>query len=100
MSLICVILAVVQTDFAPLHHIHQTTGCGHQQVTASLQITNLLTDISSTIHHTRPHMRAIGKLGKKGALERLERAFIVFELGCSTDTLSHIKWFLTFLASS
>lgn len=45
-------LAIVQTNLASLHHINQTSRCGHQQVTASLQVPDLLANVSTTINHT------------------------------------------------
>ncbi len=48
-------LAIVQSDLAPLHHINQTSWCGHQQVTASLQVPDLLANIGAAIHHAGTH---------------------------------------------
>lgn len=48
-------LAIVQSDLAPLHHINQTSWCGHQQVTASLQFPDLLANISAAVHHAGTH---------------------------------------------
>lgn len=56
------LLAVVQTNFAPLHHVYQTARCGHEQVTASFQIPNLLAYISTSINDARTHFGAVGEL--------------------------------------
>lgn len=63
---VCVLLAVVQSDLAPLHHVHQSSWRGHQQVTASLQISDLLTDVCSSVHDTGTHSGAVGELTKDG----------------------------------
>lgn len=60
-----VLLAVIQSDLAPLHHVHQSSGCRHQQVAASLQISDLLADVCSSIHHTGAHSGAVGKLPRR-----------------------------------
>lgn len=57
-----VLLAVVQANLAPLHHVHQSAWCGHQQVAASLQVSDLLADVCATVHHAGTHSGAVGKL--------------------------------------
>lgn len=56
------LLAVVQANLAPLHHVHQSARCGHQQVAASLQVSDLLADVCAAIHHAGTHSGAVGKL--------------------------------------
>lgn len=58
----CCSPAVVQTHSASLQHVHQSAWSGHQEVTATLKVSDLTTNISTTIYHTGTHMRAIGKL--------------------------------------
>lgn len=60
-----VLLAVVQPDLASLHHVHQSSWSGHQQVTAPLQVSDLLPDVCSSIHNTGTHSGAVGKLTRK-----------------------------------
>lgn len=64
-----VLLAVVESNLSPLHHVHQPSWRGHQQVAASLQVSDLLTNVRSPVHHTGAHSGPIGKLQR--ATERL-----------------------------
>lgn len=72
-----VLLAVVQPNLAPLHHVHQSPRRGHQQVAASLQVSDLLANVCATVHHAGAHSGAVGKLqGATAALStRLRRAW-------------------------
>ena len=58
------LLARVQPHSSPIQHIHQTARCGHQQMTATIQLLQLATNFSSTIHHTRSHAWPVCKLQK------------------------------------
>lgn len=64
-----VLLAVVESNLSSLHHVHQSSWRGHQQVAASLQVSDLLTNVRSTVHHTGAHSGPISKLQR--ATERL-----------------------------
>lgn len=66
-----VLLAVVQSNLAPLHHVHQSSRCGHQQVAASLQFSYLLANVCSAIHNAGTHSGPVGKLQRK--TERLNK---------------------------
>jgi len=57
--------AVVQSNLSSLHHVHQSPRCGNQQVATSLQISYLLANVGSSIHHTGTHSGAVGKLQTK-----------------------------------
>lgn len=54
-----VLLAVVQADLAPFHHVDQSAGRGHQQVAASLQVSDLPTDVCSSVNDARTHSGAV-----------------------------------------
>lgn len=60
-----VLLAVVQSDLAPLHHVHQSAWRGHQQVAASLQVSDLLAYVGSSVHHAGTHSGPVGKLRRE-----------------------------------
>lgn len=55
-------LAIVQADLATLHHVYQTSWCGHQQVTAPLQFPDLLANVSPSIHYAGAHSGAVCEL--------------------------------------
>jgi hypothetical protein len=65
-------LAVVEADLAPLHHVHQASRCSHQQVTASLQVSDLLANVSPSVHHTRTHTGPVCKLQQERGVEEGE----------------------------
>lgn len=71
-------LAVVEADLASLHHVHQASRCSHQQVTASLQVSDLLANVSPSVHHTRTHTGPVRKLQQERGVEegeyRVQRA--------------------------
>lgn len=71
-------LAVVEADLASLHHVHQASRCSHQQVTASLQVSDLLANVSPSVHHTRTHTGPVCKLQQERGVEegeyRVQRA--------------------------
>lgn len=92
-----VLLAVVESNLSSLHHVHQSSWRGHQQVAASLQVSDLLTNVRSTVHHTGAHSGPISKLQR--ATERLT----VCLCGClgSFRVPVHVSACMyTFLASS
>ena len=53
---------VVQSYSSMLHHVNQTARSGYQQVTTSLQVPQLTTNVSSSVYHTWTNAGTIGKL--------------------------------------
>lgn len=56
------LLAVLQSNLAPLKHVDQTPRGGHQKMTATVQVPHLGADVGTTVHHTGSHSRPVGKL--------------------------------------
>lgn len=51
-----------ESDLAALQEIDQTTGSGDQNVTSSVQISHLRSDISTTVHDTGSAVGSVGEL--------------------------------------
>ena len=43
------LLAVFQRDLSSLQHVHETSGGGHENVAASLQVSHLVRDIGTAV---------------------------------------------------
>ena len=55
-------LAHFKSNPAPLHHVHQPSWSRHQQQTATLQVSNLCSNVCTSVHHTGTHTGPVGKL--------------------------------------
>jgi len=56
------ILYVIHSNFAPLHHVHESAWRGHEQVTATGQITQLATNIGTTVDDAWAYVWTVSKL--------------------------------------
>lgn len=56
------LLAVLQSNLAPLKHVDQTPRGGHHKMTATVRVPHLGADVGTTVHHTGSHSRPVGKL--------------------------------------
>mmetsp|Transcript_27380 Transcript_27380/g.40109 ORF Transcript_27380/g.40109 Transcript_27380/m.40109 type:complete len:222 (-) Transcript_27380:797-1462(-) len=52
---------IVHGQTTTFNHIDQSARRGHQQITATFNLTQLVTDIGTTIHHDRGNTGGIGK---------------------------------------
>ena len=55
-------LAHFKSNPAPLHHVHQPSRSCHEQQTATLQVSNLCSNVCTSVHHTGTHTGPVGKL--------------------------------------
>src|SRR5690606_17219895 len=58
------ILNVLKGDSAALDEIHQSARGGHEEVTTTLNLAKLTTDIGTSIHHARPDPGSVGELAR------------------------------------
>lgn len=56
------LLDLVYTNFSALHKIYKSSRSGDQNMAATLQVTDLCADVSSTIYNTWTHVRTVRKL--------------------------------------
>ena len=57
-------LAHFKSNPSPLHHVHQPSRSCHQQQTATLQVSNLCSNVCTAVHHTGTHTGPVGKLAR------------------------------------
>ena len=57
-------LAHFKSNPSPLHHVHQPSRSRHQQQTATLQVSNLCSNVCTAVHHTGTHTGPVGKLAR------------------------------------
>ena len=55
-------LNTLESDFASIQHINQAPWGSYQQMAPFSELTSLVAEISSTIHHTRAYVRSVRKL--------------------------------------
>ena len=56
---------MIHSNFAPFHHVYESSWRGNEQMTATSQVTQLTSYISSTIDHTGTQVGAVGELESK-----------------------------------
>lgn len=56
------VLDILDTDATTLHQVHKTARGGHQKMTASLDVTDLHSNVSTSVADAGTHTRAVGKL--------------------------------------
>ena len=54
--------AIAQWDFSSVDHVLESSGCRYQQVTSAIQVSQLLPNVSSTVHHTWSRFWSVWKL--------------------------------------
>lgn len=59
------LLAKIQSNLSPLHHINQSTWSCYKQVTSTFQVTDLLPNVCTTIHNTGTNSGTVCKLQNK-----------------------------------
>ena len=55
-------LHVVHSDLATLDHVHKSSRCRDQQVTAARQVLHLRADVGAAVHDARAHVRPVREL--------------------------------------
>ena len=53
---------VFKSDLPPLDHVDQTTWGRDQEMTSSLEVTDLTLDVGSTVYHAGTYMGAVREL--------------------------------------
>ena len=60
------LLDAFKANLSSVKHINQTTWSSYQQMAAFGELTGLIAEISSAIHHAGAYMRSVRKLKSKG----------------------------------
>ena len=58
------VTAIVQTNPSTAQHVHETSGRSYEQMTAAIELTNLVVDVATTVDNSGTHARSVGELAR------------------------------------
>ena len=80
----------IKAHTTTFQHVHQSSRRGYQQQTALFQVSDLGTNVGTSVHHTRTHMGPVGKL--ENGWRRIKSELYFHCIHCTSPQTCILFW--------